>query len=470
VHVEDEITKLIRHYYSCTTIRKRIEEFIGGSFEADPTAVYVVGNDGVSGFTQPSTAAGIRELLAGGYDVERSLWDRQWLLADLDVDYENFDYPAEPYIRPERALKLIQPVFRSSIDVLKGYGISPLQAVGGRGYHLAWAIRRDSRVFKVLSSMGRLPATLARRYAQPHEPMGESVEGDLGRAFAGLGMLLEFVGHQVLATACPRSKLPIEITSIEVGPGAHGREMVSFDLSEYGDPLDTRHVRIPFSAYLKPRQLAWCIGEDGVRSILPLFAIPVASMSLDQSIATMRNPDEILALSRQVTNLIPDCSDAMEALFEAYSQSELAQFHEWFYSVPFEQSDASAKDAVAITEMPPCASWPLDQLGDLLLKPAFVQHLARVLYALGWHPCDVAAFIDRKFRAGPSLRDFWIAEDPANRAIFYTRLFTGLIAMHRDELIDCNCVSHREKGYCFVPDCSSNLVVYREAALARRWP
>jgi hypothetical protein len=283
-------------------------------------------------------------------------------------------------------------------------------------------------------------------------------------------MLLEFVGHQVLPIAAPQSRLPIEITSIEVGPGACGREMVSFDLSEYGDPLDTRHIRIPFSAYLKPRQLTWCIGENGVRSILPLFEIPAASMSIDQYVATRKDPDAILALSRQVSNRVPDQSEGVEALFEEYSHSELAQFHEWFYSAPFPDSDSWSQDAKALEQMPPCARWPIDQPGDILLKPAFLQHLVRVLFALGWHPCDIAAFIDRKYRANPSLHGFWIAKDPATRAIFYTRLFTGLILMHRDEMIDFNCVSHKEKGYCSVPECSSNLVAYRDAALARRWP
>jgi len=467
VHVEDEITKLIQHYYSCAAIRSRINEFMGGSTEGDATAVYVVGNDGVSGFSQPAAPAALGKFLLAGDDFERSLWDRLWLLADLDIDYENFDYPAEPYIRPERVFTLIQPVLQSSIQVLKRYGVSPLQAVGGRGYHLVWAVRRGSQAFKLLSSLGRLPMSLAERYDQPHMPAGESVDLELGRAFAGLGMVLEFVGHQVLSTAYLQSRVPNEITSIEVGPGAYGREMVSFDLSEYGDPLDTRHIRIPFSAYLKPRQLTWCIGEDGVRKILPLFEIPVASMSLDESIATMRNPDAILALSRQVTNRIPDHSDAMEALFEEYSKSELARFHDWFYSVPFEEGDTSLEDTTVVSQLPPCASWPLDQPGDLLLKPVFVQHLARVLYALGWHPCDVTAFITRKFRAGPILGDFWITEDAANRAIFYTRLFTGLIATHQDELIDFNCVSRREKGYCVAPQCSSNLVDYKKLVLAR---
>jgi len=96
VQPQDEITKLIQRYYSCPAIRSRIVEFMGGSSDADATAVYAVGNDGVSGFTQPVNPTALRELLLAGYDVERSLWDRVSLLADLDIDYENFDYPAEP--------------------------------------------------------------------------------------------------------------------------------------------------------------------------------------------------------------------------------------------------------------------------------------------------------------------------------------------------------------------------------------
>ena len=72
VHVENEITKLIQHYYSCATIRSRINEFMGGSTEGNATAIYVVGNDGVSGFSQPAAPAELGDFLLAGDDVERS--------------------------------------------------------------------------------------------------------------------------------------------------------------------------------------------------------------------------------------------------------------------------------------------------------------------------------------------------------------------------------------------------------------
>jgi hypothetical protein len=58
--------------------------------------------------------------------------------------------------------------------------------------------------------------------------------------------------------------------------------------------------------------------------------------------------------------------------------------------------------------------------------------------------------------------------DPAWRAEFYTRLFAGMIATGADTLVDLNCVSHQEKGYCRVPDCRSNLAELRDRLQARR--
>ena len=44
-------------------------------------------------------------------------------------------------------------------------------------------------------------------------------------------------------------QIPVELTAVEVGPSKHGREMISIDISEYGDPLYSRAVRYP-SAFI----------------------------------------------------------------------------------------------------------------------------------------------------------------------------------------------------------------------------
>jgi len=92
-------------------------------------------------------------------------------------------------------------------------GVEPLVLMSGRGYHLVWTIRRESRAFRRLVQLGRVEPSLAAKYEQIRSPSGWSIEPDLGRAFAGLGLTMEFVGHRVLAASrkavrCPFNRRP----------------------------------------------------------------------------------------------------------------------------------------------------------------------------------------------------------------------------------------------------------------------
>jgi hypothetical protein len=51
------------------------------------------------------------------------------------------------------------------------------------------------------------------------------------------------------------------------------------------------------------------------------------------------------------------------------------------------------------------------------------------------------------------------------RADFYTRLFAGLLAVGRDQLVDFNCVSTQEKGLCPGVPCGWDLRTLRESLL-----
>ena len=64
--------------------------------------------------------------------------------------------------------------------------------------------------------------------------------------------------------------------------------------------------------------------------------------------------------------------------------------------------------------------------------------------------------------------DQWRGYDPATRADFYARLFSGLFAAGVDDLIDFNCQSAREEGMCFVEHCNENLLRFRSSLLDRR--
>ena len=256
-------------------------EFLGGSCVMDATAVYVVGSDGrMDGRlleTQPVMR--LSQLLDEGCEVERSLWDKKSLVFDLDIDYENFDSASEAYSDPARVFQILQPVADAALDVLNVSGIHPLHLLSGKGHHLVWSVGQNTVAFDRLASLGQIPDSLAALYQAGGYGLGRKVSSRLARAFAGAGMLLELVAHRVLIRSAPRCAIPVQITAVEVGPGPNGREIVSLDISEYGDPLHVRHIRIPFSAYLKPRRLTWCLGEESVASLMPIFEIPLADIS-----------------------------------------------------------------------------------------------------------------------------------------------------------------------------------------------
>lgn len=455
-----DLFSLLRAYYRDAGVRARMCEFLGGTNLDNATAFFIAGTDGYSEYHLQSPPVELPEYLEGALEVDRSLWDKQSLIADIDLEYNNFDNPAAPWLDPSRAFQLQQPVLDATRQLLAQAGIRPLILVSGRGFHLLWAIRRNSRAFRRLIALGHMPASLQVRYAGPCAPDGSSVEPALGYAFSGLGLIAEFIGHRVLAASMEKCEIPVQPSAIEVGPGTHGREIVSFDLSEYGDPLHTRHVRLPFSTYLKPRQLEWALGDAAVCRLLPIFEIPLVGASSEQAIAAMRDPESVLRIAKDASVDIPNSSEPMNALVDEYEQSDLAEFHRRFYV------EAPREPPSPLLE-PPCVEYAFEQPNDWLLKPAALQHVARVLTALGWGGSSIAHRICIAYSQDHGWGDTWARLDPCNRSIFYTRLFTGMIATGIDKLIDLNCVSHQEKGYCMFPRCSSDLTLYRDMLLGR---
>jgi hypothetical protein len=56
----------------------------------------------------------------------------------------------------------------------------------------------------------------------------------------------------VCSQVASQSAIPVQLTCVEVGPGAAGREIVCFDISQYGDHLPQplrlqgyKHIRTP---------------------------------------------------------------------------------------------------------------------------------------------------------------------------------------------------------------------------------
>lgn len=462
---------MLKNYYTDPNVRARIVEFLGGSSVAGATCHYITTGDAADFQNRrPLPASDLISLFDSGVDICRSLWDRVSLIVDLDIEYVNFDYPAEAFTEPERTFDMQSPVERLVEELLLKFGIVPLHCLSGRGHHFVWRIRQDSATYQWLARLGRVPPSLWEISARPHPPNGEAVCPSLTEAFAGLGLVMEYLAHRVKELAASLTGIPVELTAVEVGPGRRGREMISIDISEYGDPLYSRALRVPFTSYLKPQYQSWLIGEDLLRKLPALFCVPLHEMSWRQGIVVMRDPQMTAELAARASVKIPEFSEAMGNLVAEYEESALAKFHAWFYSVEHHPPEQwlDTYDRTPMNILPACVRTILVNPNDLLLRPGEMRMVTRVMLALGWHPRHIAGLIRSKFERDYGWGSQWFDADPAMRADFYTRVFSGLFAVGRDDLVNFNCQSSKEEKICPVADCPANLELFRRSALARR--
>jgi hypothetical protein len=318
--------------YAEPAVRQRVVEFLGGASLDSATAQFIAGDDARASLRHPEPVSRLSDFFEARMEVSRSLWDRAALLVHLDVEYVNFDDPAEACRNPGRSFELQRPAVETTISLLRGYGIEPLHVLSGRGHHFVWSVAKGSRAFEKLAALRRGPASIWRINAVPHPPHGEGVPPDMGAAFAGLGLLMEFLAHRIQKLAASSSAVPIELTAVEVGPRFRDREMVSLDISEYGDPLHTRTLRVPFSLYHKPAQLGWMRGDGDQPHAAPLCFLPLGRISVAKALEIRRDAERVAELAAQVSTAIPEQAAGTERLVDDYLGSPLAQFHDWFYS------------------------------------------------------------------------------------------------------------------------------------------
>lgn len=456
-------------HYANPDVRARIVEFLGGPSLGDATSMFLTaGTLQEPHHRRPRPVADLPRCFEEGLDISRSLWDREALIAHLDVEYVNFDFPAEPFLDPQRIFEIQNAVEWTIEEVLLDFGIVPLHLLSGRGHHFVWQIRQDSHAFARLAVLGRVSPKMREFYAHP--PSGEPVPLDVGAAFAGLGLVMEFVAARVKELAAPQCPIPVELSAVEVGPSQCGRELVSIDITEYGDPLNSRVIRAPFSLYLKPYQQRLLLGEAIVEKLPPVFMIPLHEMDSHQGIRIMNDIDRVAQLASRASAKIPDQSEPMEALISAYMESSTARFHDWFYSQDPHPASAwpDTYDRMPMDVLPLCVRHVLENPNDLLLRPGFIERVVRTMLSLGWHPRHIAGLMTSKFERHFHWGDQWRGYEPGYRADFFVRIFTGLFVTGRDDLIDFNCQSGRETHLCFNHGCAANLHVYRESLLERR--
>jgi hypothetical protein len=437
-------------YYANPRIRARMTEFLGGETPDTVTCRFLTAGDShESNLHNPYPPRELESLWQACREINRSLWDSRSLIVHLDVEYVNFDHPITPYLNPERIFDLQRPVEWVVEAVLLDYGIVPLHLLSGRGHHFVWRIENASPVFRRIAQFGRVPPSLQAFYKRPHPPEGTPVPEEWGAAYAGLALVMEYVAHRIQELAAPMCTIPVELTAVEVGPttSASGREMISIDISEYGDPLNSRVIRVPYSLYLKPWQQRDWLGSDQVAQLPPVFAIPLHEMDSRLGIQVMHNLEAVVDLARRSSVIIPDQTAAMDRLIEAYRQSPLARFHDWFYQKPPEPPEdwPDTYDRVSSSPLPGCIRHLLEQPNDLLLRPGQLRLLTRVLLALGWHPHDISGLVQSKFARDYGWGQQWDDYDPAARADFYIRVFAGLFVVGRDDLIGFNWPTAREQ-------------------------
>jgi hypothetical protein len=442
--------------YANNAVRSRLIEFLGGDSLERATAVYIMQSDGRQfDRCELRPPAELDYFLSRELDIARSLADSSSFLLHLDVEYVNFDSPAEAYLDPWRTFELQEPVVCVIETLLLEWGIRPLHLITGQGHHFVWRIERASEVAGRLADLcpaRELLDACEQRVRRDHIAV---IDRSAHATFAAISLLMEYLAHRVKAAAVPLAEFPVEITAVHVGPHVSAqREIISIDISEYGDPLQTRMVRMPFTHYLKPwvSGLARSLGIEG--EIPAIRAIPLHEIDIHQAIKMRQVDEDVCDLARRACVRIPEQKEGTARLLREYLDSPLRRFHQHFYSDMHdpEQRWRETYDRTPLETLPPCvrhiATWP----NDLLLKPAGMQLVTRSLLAAGWHPRHIAGFIRSKFE-NPAFKwgVDWSDCVPAIRADFYVRLFAGQIATGLDPLIDLNCTSTREKGFCFPP-------------------
>jgi len=462
----------VAEYLDDPAVQARMLEYCGATEGGPPTAAFVCGMDittaGPVGTWNEAPHVPLSELPAlweRQSDVSRSLWDAASLTFLFEIDYQNLDQPAEPFLHPAEVFFKLEPVYRTLKRVFAGWGLRPAVVITGRGYQFTGQVSLSDPVIDELAALAPgVPAWFER--VEVRRPPGVTAPLDerQARAYMGLGLLLEHIAHVTLARVAERSQIPVVVNGTVVGDGLTGRECASLDFSHAGDPLDARHARIAFSPYQWHRMRPDIFGDAVASRLPPLCALFRTRASLEDTLREGRTLDAGIRAARQGSARLPNVAAGVSALIASYRRSSLAAFHREFH----------AEKALRLPEprlpggLPACMTTTLERPNDLLLKPEHVQHVVRGLLARQWTAAQIASLVRRLYEEDHGWGDRWIRTDAESRADFDVRVFAGLVATGIDGLVDFNCVSAQEKNLCPRGICGHDLRRDRDLLLARR--
>jgi hypothetical protein len=460
----------VTDYYHDPSVQSRMAEYMGGKTFDEASCIYLSRCDRITGVNGRKSPSDLSYFLERGFDVGRSLWDKQQLIVHLDIEYVNFDFPGEVYLDYYRAFFLQQSVVINTEKILLECGIQPLHLLSGRGHHFVWSVAKSSTAYAKLVVLGSQIGRFKTRTRPQASFSFQRFDQLTSSAFTGLGLVIEYLSCRISDGSKDECELPVQLSAVKVGPQQRGREIVSIDISEYGDPLATRMIRMPFSVYLKPREKEWIMPKQLKDNPPLIFVIPLYEMDYIKALEVMRNIEGCLDLARRVSVRIPDESDSMENLIKQYQGSRHARFHEWFYAQEHEKKEdwPGTYDKTSLGIFPSCIKHILLNPNDLLLRPEGIRQITAAFLAVGWHPRHIAGLICSKYERDYGWGSTWDEYDPAGRADFYTRIFSGLIVTGRDDLIDFNCLCAKEKQLCFDEGGQCCLDRFQDSVVKRR--
>ena len=181
--------------------------------------------------------ADLGPLWEAGGDIARSLWDHESLIFLIDLDFQSPDDPLEPFRHPAEVFVATEPTYRAVATVLRRYGVDAAPIMTARGYHFTGRIPLSAPVTDRLARLVPDPPAWFHTLSQRHPPaIAQRLTRNHAMAATGLGLLVEFLAHEVLAEAQPGSRLPVVLNGTLVGFGPSGRRFGVIRLLVCGRP------------------------------------------------------------------------------------------------------------------------------------------------------------------------------------------------------------------------------------------
>lgn len=478
----------LNEYYKNEDVIARLMEYCGGA-PPDPRTLHCLylvgyGNRNIEKYGQPHRAVWrnkFYEILDDKLDIFRSIWSDNATLAVLDIEYFHKEFAGDIYLNPKGNFSKLEPIYNLVKGIYGEYDIDYITIMTGQGYHFVSLIPFEDEVHKRIESLAKVEESLLGKYDTLARRRKRKVPLHAAKGYTGMGRLMEFIAHSIILRAGFQKdynpKIPISISDI----ASKGKEGISLDLTMYGDTMFMRDLRLPFSSHQKHRVDTHKTGEEIARKIPVQLAIPrrarshngeIIETSLDKLLGIRRSFHHSAELAKQTRTYIPDASEGFNNLLKSYASSRLFKFHREFDASEHEHFTNWHKTyhqfPLPSDLVPECVRFPLQNPNPELLKPTNLQTVCRFLYSIGWHPKHIAGLIRSRYETNFNNADWgeeWKKYDACARANFWARAYCGLIFTGVDKLVDFNCVSQQEKGYCPRQMCGVNLEENKDSLL-----